>query len=423
MPFPKGLVYANFFAMLSKNTHRFILWLLYLNCFILTTASAQFELNPHRNKVAIPFRLVRNMVIIKLYINNKGPFNFVMDTGVGLMIITDPSLIDTLKIPATHKLKLRGFGENDSYEAYASPTLDIGITGLTSYGINAAVLKKDQFGLSNYAGMPIHGLLGYEFFNNLAVKVDFGDSTITAYRPQDTKRFAKGERIPITIEDHKPYLEANVGMPGGIVKKSKLVVDLGAGHPLSLENISETAQLQKKCIHANLGIGFSGPINGFISRINEIELGKYKIKNIISSFPQDDSLKKYVNVKRDGNLGIGLLKRFTVVFDYHGGAIYLKPGPGFKAPFEQDMSGLEYYADGDGFKRIIISRVEPGSAADKIGLEKDDEIVSINFKLIANMSLEEVDNLFKSQDDRSLLLEVYHDKKYDNVIMTLKRRI
>src|ERR1700712_4888155 len=100
--------------MFSKNTHRFLAWLLYLNCFILNTACAQFQLDPYRNKVSIPFRLVRNMVIIQLSINNKGPFNFVMDTGVGLMIITDPSLLDTLKIPTTHKLKLRGFGENDS---------------------------------------------------------------------------------------------------------------------------------------------------------------------------------------------------------------------------------------------------------------------------------------------------------------------
>jgi hypothetical protein len=410
--------------MLSKNTSRFFLWLLYFNCFFFINALAQsFDINSNLKKVNIPFRMVRNMVIIQLQINNKGPFNFVMDTGVGLMIITDPLLIDSLKIPAKRMLKLRGFGENDSYEAYASPVLNVEIPGLTSSGINAAILKKDQFGLSNYAGMPIHGLLGYEFFNNLAVKVNFSDSTLTVYRPRDRKKFAKGDMVPITIEDHKPYMEATVLMPDGSVKKSKLVVDLGAGHPLSLENVSDKNELQKKCIHANLGVGFSGPINGFISRINEIELGKYKIKNIISSFPQDDSLKKYINVKRDGNLGIGLLKKFIVVFDYPDGVIYLKPGNNFKDPFEQDMSGLEYYADGDGYKRIIISRVEPGSAGDKIGLEKDDEIVSINFKPISKMSLEEVDSLFKSQNDRSLLLEVFHDKRYDRVEMTLKRRI
>jgi C-terminal processing protease CtpA/Prc len=130
-----------------------------------------------------------------------------------------------------------------------------------------------------------------------------------------------------------------------------------------------------------------------------------------------------MDARRDGNLGIGLLKRFTVVFDYPGNAIYLKPGDNYKDPFEHDMSGLEYYAAGDGFKHIIISRVEPGSAGDVIGLEKDDEIVAINLKPIANMSLEEIDNIFKSRNERSLLLEVYHDKRYDNVILTLKRRI
>jgi hypothetical protein len=82
------------------------------------------------------------MVVVKLKINHKGPFNFIMDTGVGLMIITDPNLIDTLKIPMSHRLKLRGFGENDSYEAFASPTLDVGIPGLTSYALTQPFLLK-----------------------------------------------------------------------------------------------------------------------------------------------------------------------------------------------------------------------------------------------------------------------------------------
>ena len=87
------------------------------------------------------------------------------------------------------------------------------------------------------------------------------------------------------------------------------------------------------------------------------------------------------------------------------------------------MSGLEYYAAGDNFDRIIISRVEPGSAGDEIGLERDDEIVTINFKPVSKMTLEEIDDIFKSKNDRSLLLDVYHDKKMDKVVLTLKRRI
>ncbi len=402
---------------------RCFLWLLLTNC-VFTTVNAQyFDITGHKKKVTIRFRLVRNLVIVQLKINNKGPFNFIMDTGAGLTVITDPTLIDSVNIQSKRLLKLTGCGGSREFDAYITSALNIQIPGLTSYNVEAAILTEDHFGLSNFVGMPIHGLLGYDFFSNLAVKVDFSDSTITCYRPKDERLFKKGEKIAISIENHKPYLLARVHLPNGSVKDRKLVIDLGAGHPLSLDKLTDVRQFSGNYIAANLGMGLTGPISGYLSRINEIDIGKYDIKNLISSFPEEDSIKWITDARRDGNLGIGLLKRFTIVFDYQGSAIYLKPGDGFKDPFEHDMSGLEYYATGDGFKRIVISRVEPGSAGDAIGLEKDDEIVSINFKPIAKMSLEEVDDLFRSRNDRSLLLEVYHDKKYDNVILTLKRRI
>jgi hypothetical protein len=409
--------------MLYKSIFRFLLWLLLLNCFFVTANAQYFDITGHRKKVNIPFRLVRNLVIVQLKINNRGPFNFIMDTGAGLTIITDPTLIDSVNIPNKRIVKLTGCGTGRDFDAYITTALNIQIPGLTSYNVEAAILKDDDFGLSNNVGMPIHGLLGYDFFSNLAVKVDFSDSTITCYRPKDERLFNKGEKIPISIENHKPYLLAKVHLPDGSVKESKMVIDLGAGHPMSLDKFANAHQLTWNYIMANLGMGFNGPINGYLSRVNEIDIGKYDIKNLISSFPKDDSVKMLMDAKRDGNLGLDLLKRFTVVFDYPGNAIYLKPGQTLEDPFEHDMSGLEYYATGDGFKRVIISRVEPGSAGDAVGLEKDDEIVSINLKPIANMSLGEVDDIFRSKNDRSLLLEVYHDKKYDNVILTLKRRI
>jgi len=133
------------------------------------------------------FRLIRNLVVIKLKINDKGPFNFVLDTGVGLMIITDPKLVDSIAIQNKRTIKIPGLGEGDDYEAYITPPLNIQIPGLTSYDVAAAILKTDHFNLSNFAGIPIHGLLGYEFFNNLAVKLNFIDSTLTVYKPQDAK--------------------------------------------------------------------------------------------------------------------------------------------------------------------------------------------------------------------------------------------
>jgi hypothetical protein len=362
------------------------------------------------------------MIVIRLSINGRGPFNFIVDSGVGLMLITDPKLVDSINIANKRTIKIAGLGQGEAYEAYVTSALKVDIPGLVSYDVAAAILKTDHFGLSNFAGIPIHGLLGYEFFDNLAVKIDFGDSTLTVSRPKDIRLFKKGNKVPLIIENRKPYIMAKVTFPDGAKSNDKLILDLGAGHPLSLENIIKKQGLPKKFIAANLGVGLTGPIDGFISRVKEVDVGRFKIKDVITSFPIDDNTAEPLE-PRDGNLGIAILKRFTLIIDYPDSALYLKPGPTLNDPFEHDMSGLEYYRTGDDYDHVLISRVEPGSPADEVGLEKDDEIMSINFKPVAKLTLEEIDAMFKSQDDRSLLLVIFHDKKYDNVIITLKRRI
>ncbi|HZX58030.1 MAG TPA: aspartyl protease family protein [Mucilaginibacter sp.] len=416
--------------MLLKNLHRIKVWfisgLIFLICFAASPAKAQyFDLNKNRKSVSMRFKLIRNLVIVQLKINDKGPFNFILDTGVGLMIMTNPKMVDSLDLVSKRTIKIVGLGEGDAYEAYVTPPLKIEFPGLTSYDVAATILKTDHFNLSNFLGIPVSGLLGYEFFNNLAVKLNFIDSTLTVYRPHDTRLFRSGTKIPITIEVHKPYVQTLIAMPNGTIQQCKMIIDLGAGHPVSLENMIKKHGLPQNFIAANLGVGLGGPISGFLSRIDEIDIGKFRLKKVITSFPNDydTTTLKYMTVARDGNIGLGVLKRFTVVFNYQESVMYLKPNSTFRDPFEHDMSGIEYYAAGDDFKHIIVSRVEPGSPADEIGLEKDDEITSINFKPVADMSLEEIDGILKSKSDRSLLLEIYHDHKYDRVIMTLRRRI
>ncbi|MBL4674659.1 MAG: aspartyl protease family protein [Mucilaginibacter sp.] len=385
-------------------------------------ANAQyFALNPEKKKVNIPFKMMRNMIIVKMSINNKGPFNFILDTGVGLMIITDYSIADSLALAHKRTIKLNGLGDGDASEAIVTPPLDVQIDGLKSNGISAAILKSDLFDLSGHVGMTIHGLLGYEFFNGLGVNINFNDSLITVYRPKEYKPFRKSQKIPITIEDHKPYLHTYITLPDGTAVLNKFVLDLGAGHPVSLENMIKKYGLPKNAIAANLGVALNGPISGYLSRIKEVELGKYSLKNVITSFPNTDYVSR-ASVERDGNLGMDILKKFNIGFDYSNGFLYIRPSNTFKAPFEHDMSGIEYYLSGENLSHLIVSRIAPGSPADDVGMLRGDEITSINFKPTSKMNTEEIDNYFKAPG-KSLLLEVYHDGRYERVVITLRRQL
>jgi hypothetical protein len=400
-----------------------IVWLLCLLLCSYSIANAQyFDLKKNKKRIIIPFRMIRNMIIIKLNINNRGPFNFILDSGIGLMLITKPELIDSVNIASKSIIKIPGFGDGENNEAYLTSALNIGIDGLESHDVNAAVLKKDLFNLSSFAGLPIDGLMGYDFFSNLAVKINFTDTTLTVCKPENLHGTGRYEKIPISIEERKAYINAVITFPNGELMADKLVVDIGAGHAISIENMIKNNSLPQKTIPANLGIGLNGQIEGCVGRINKIEIGKFRLTNVIASFPDNTKQRITMSVKRDGNLGMGILKKFDVIFDYPENTLFLKPNDTFKEPFKHDMSGLQYYSSAD-CTHVIISRVEAGSAADDIGLERGDEIVAVNFKPVAKMTLEELDHIFESRDNRSILLEIYHDKEYDQVILTLKQRI
>lgn len=403
-----------------------LLAVFWLTGIALCAQAQDFTLSGNRFKAVIPFRLIRNMLIIQLQINQHGPYNFILDTGCGITLITDPLLLDSINIKYKKKVKVIGLGEGADLDAWMVPELKIKIKGVESEHISAAILATDVLDLSAFAGMRIHGLIGYDFFNSFPVKINFTDSSLTVFSPKKMLSLRKATRIPLQIENKKPYLRANVGFEAGAVLPVKLLVDLGAGHPLSIENgWNSTNKLPEKYIAAaNLGMGLSGPISGFMSRVNAMEIGTYQFNQVITAFPNPSSaLDKLIDTKRDGSIGIDLLKRFVIWFDYQQGYLYLKPNYNFKQPFEHDMSGMEYYAAGDQYRRIIVCRVEPGSAADILGIEKNDEIIAINFKEVGHMTMQEIDEIFRSKNDRTLLLEVMHNQSIAKVLLTLKRRI
>jgi hypothetical protein len=157
-----------------KNKHKRHIKLCFILCCWYVTANAQyFAIGDNSKRITFPFKLIRNLVVVKVNINNSGPYNFILDTGVGLMIITDPSLANTINIPTKRTIRVAGFGSREPYEAYITTPLNINVSGIISHNVSAAIFKKDHFGLSHYAGVDIHGLLGYEFFSKLAVKVNF----------------------------------------------------------------------------------------------------------------------------------------------------------------------------------------------------------------------------------------------------------
>lgn len=384
-----------------------------------------FNFKGKRSKESITFNKSRGLIIITTYINNKGPFNFVLDSGVGLMLITDPALRDSLQLKYVRKIIIKGLGEGKDLDAYTTSFLKVKIGSAVAESMSAAILDEDIFNLSGYAGIPIHGLIGNDFFESFVVRVFYDAGYLNIYNHRKSRLIRKGLRIPISIEQNKPYVNVLVDVGDQKKMSLKMLIDTGAGLPISLETYKDEAfPLPDKFFLANLGVGLGGNIGGFIGRIDNLRIGKFDIKKPLSSFPfYEDAAAKVTSVPRNGTIGNQLLKKFEIIFDYEKKCIYVRPNVEFKIPIEHDMSGMELVSAGDDFNRYFVNRVEPWSAADEFGILKDDELVGINFKPVSQMSFNEISELFRSKDGRTLFIEIRRKEETYRGVLTLKRRI
>ncbi|WEK19318.1 MAG: aspartyl protease family protein [Candidatus Pedobacter colombiensis] len=398
--------------------------LMILFCTAITAQGQQFYFKGDRNKDVIPFTMVKNLIIIPLYLNEKGPFNFILDTGVGPMIITDPSLIDSIGLKVSRSIKISGLGKGNEIDAYISNDVSAQLGKAYIDEIPTAILKEDIFGLSNYLDTKIYGLLGYYFFKSFIVELRYSTKKILFKDPGSGGKI-KGERVPIEISAYKPYANITIENEEHGKIEIKTLIDNGASHAISLERLHEQPfPVPPSSIKANLGVGMSGPIDGCIGRISALKIGSFTLKRVLASYPKyDDVAAKIFLRDRNGNLGADVLSRFNVVFDYADNSMYLRKNSQFTRPFEHDMSGIELYVHNDKMKRYFVSRIEPDSPAQKAGVLVDDEIVTINLAPVSTYKLNDINNLFKSANGKTIILSIMRNNELMVKVFKLKQRI
>lgn len=384
----------------------------------------QFKLDGHRKKASVNFISIKNLIIIPVMINGKGPYNFLLDTGVGQMIITDTTFLKDLDPKYLKNIQVQGYGFGREINAVLTRDITARVGSSSIDHIFTAIFKEDIFDLSSYLGIKIYGILGYQFFSSFVVRVNYATKRITFYDPLTVVK-KKGIRIPLKIINAKPYMNAEITTDSAKKISVELLIDNGSSHPLMLETMnSQPFPLPPVTIPANLGVGINGQISGHMGRIPTLKIGDFTFNSVLSGFPDYNQQRTDLEGSlRNGSLGAEVLRHFLVTFDYPGESMYLKQTNKFKKRFEHDMSGIEIYVHSNPKERYYISRVEPGSPAEQIGLQENDEIIAINFSPAQGYSLNDLNELLMEQNGKQILLEIARKGEIRVVLLKLKRRI
>jgi hypothetical protein len=321
-----------------------------------------------KRQTTVPFRVLNGHIYADVRLNGKGPFRLLVDTG-GVNLVT-PAVARAIGLSAEGALPVGGVGEQ---------TEDMALTTVDRLEVGDAFLERQTFlvipldRMDPVEGVSIQGLVGYELFRRFAARIDYVRQRLTLYRPDAFHYRGPGAVLPFVFNEHIPQVTGEVdGIPGAfdLDTGSRASLDLNTpfveAHGL-VERYGATTQRIS-------GWGAGGPARGYVVRVRLLKLGPVEIPEPVTGLSTQGK-GALASGEVAGNVGYGVLSRFTLYLDYARQQVVLEKNARFARRDTADRAGVWLHLT-DGTFEVV--EVVPGTPAAEAGLLAGDRIVSVD---------------------------------------------
>jgi hypothetical protein len=280
--------------------------------------------------------------------------------------------------------------------------------------------------LERVYGMPMGGILGYDFISRFILDVDYASHTVT-FHPLSYQYRGKGAVIPFSLSDNTPYVEGSITVRGRSIP-AHFILDVGAADTATLTSpyvdrnglvaLAGDPRQQPRTL-AGSEKEFFAPTT--IRRLlDEIRIGPVVLSHVYVNLSRGKS-GAYSSDAFTGTIGQTILQRYHNILDYSRRRLFLEPGPDATVPFSERKSfGVTLLADGPDLKVFTVTAVGVNSPAGRAGLEKDDVISGVDGISPAELTLGKLRDLL-TQDGRQLVLRVHRDNTDIALPVTVER--
>ena len=372
-----------------------------------------------KHSTTFPFEIFRGDIRYDVTINGH-PVKMLLDDG----FMWDPILfwgspgIDSLGLTFDGEAEVSGgIGDAEAVPARTASGITVGFPGVEIIGQEAIITAYDKGGVSSWWGSE--GQLSCTLLKHFVVDINFDRMTMTLTEPDQYEYAGDGTAVPWTPMGFGPMsIPATLVLPDGRTVEVPLLMDLGYNDQLQLiPNGEHKIAPPERKLPASLGFNIQGTETlGWVGRTPSVTIAGHEIPEVICAFvSKGSSADEY----SEAMVGLGILSKFNLVFDYSRRRLYMKPNGRFGDPYESDMSGLTTRPR-RGYREIAA--IVPGSPADEAGLKVGERIVRIDGRPAAEYDIFELKPLLK-RPGAEVTVTVERDGVETDVSLALRRLI
>jgi hypothetical protein len=345
-----------------------------------------------KTSVQFPFELLANGIFLQLYVNNKGPLTFALDTGSFNSIVAS-EIAGQLGIKTAGTSQ--GLGSGTTFTTSEIPSLDFLLPGdlalSTTRGAAISLVN-----LSALIARRFDGILGFDVLEQLVVKIDYQRRLITLIDPAHFEYKGAAATMPFTLwSNYDPQIEGEILIADQWMPV-KIVLDTGAGGTTLTTPFVKAhglTELMKTLQSPDVGAG-GGESVKWTARGQRLRIGSLSIEEPLLAL-STDIVGSLALATFDVNLGGNILRDFTVIIDYPRKRLILEPNSDFRKPFASDASGLVLKAEGPDHRTFVVRALVPKSPATEARIQAGDIITTIDGSPVRKYALWELEEELK----------------------------
>lgn len=181
------------------------------------------------------------LMVVSVSINDRGPFDFLIDTGTNTTLI-DPQLATELALQPKDRLTLSSLASATDVPRYYFQTFRVGPASVS--GQEALAVPLPQL---TALDRKIRGVLGMNFLLQFSFRLDYEHRTLELYPFPESAQAPAGLRVPVEINESRLLIK--VGSEASPTGSWKLALDSGISQFLIFQD--RIAAADRSCGKSN----------------------------------------------------------------------------------------------------------------------------------------------------------------------------